>query len=447
MQKVILLLFIFISSLIAQEELTVTGDLLKGGKIGKESVQEWVDNVVMTQGEVKITCNRAIRFLARNEVELIGNVVAVQDTITILTEHIRYFGDTKYAYSDKAIILNDGHTILSAKSGFYYFNEKRARFKDEVDLFDGLNKLSSNLLIYYNDINKSIATGDVRISDSLSSIKSDSLINFKEDQLTYAYGNVKITNPENNIVITGEYLEDLGKTNYTKITGNPLLTQIDTSSTGELDTLLISSMILESEKDSLHKLIASDSVKIIRGQFSSVNDKTIYIKEEERIFIARKNDETKQPVLWYDNSQLLGDTINIFIKNNNLNYIDIVQNAFLLSYNSSNKNRFDQIMGDSLKIFFKENNLNRTEVDGSVLSIYYNYDKNEPGGLIKSSSGKAKIYFEDNFVTDVKLYKSPKTEYHPEKLVTGKELEFTLPAFQIHKNKPPKEELLNKPKK
>ena len=70
------------------------------------------------------------------------------------------------------------------------------------------------------------------------------------------------------------------------------------------------------------------------------------------------------------------------------------------------------------------------------------YEEGEPSGLIQSSAEDAILYFEDNEIVNVKMYRSPVSEFHPEKLIKGKELDFTLPSFIIYKNKPQKEELI-----
>ncbi|MCK7521691.1 MAG: hypothetical protein MZV64_30395 [Ignavibacteriales bacterium] len=46
-----------------------------------ESVREVIGNVRLSQGNVIVTCNMAIQYLARNEAELIGNVIANQDSL------------------------------------------------------------------------------------------------------------------------------------------------------------------------------------------------------------------------------------------------------------------------------------------------------------------------------------------------------------------------------
>ena len=84
---IVILLFVFSPGLLAQDDMIrVVGDSLVGKTINGESIREVHSNVIMTQGKVTITCNKAIQYIAKNEAELIGNVVVVQDSIIIKTD-------------------------------------------------------------------------------------------------------------------------------------------------------------------------------------------------------------------------------------------------------------------------------------------------------------------------------------------------------------------------
>ncbi|MCO6473416.1 MAG: hypothetical protein J5I57_06775 [Melioribacteraceae bacterium] len=441
----IAVLIVFASSYIsAQERVTIVGDSLVGGKIDGESIREVFGNVVITQGDVTVTCRKALQFLNRNEFELTGNVVATQDTITLFTEKGRYFGEFKMARSDTSIMMYDGNVVLSADFGTHFFDEKKSVFTSDVELFDSLSTLKSDELIYYNDLDKAVATGNVIIADSSSVIYADSLIHIREKNYTKAFENVKIKNPENNTDIFCGMLEDFGDSNYTKISINPVMIKIDTSNNGRIDSLLIAANFMESFDDDNPRLKATDSVEIVRGEFSSINERTVYFRDNDAISTYKKESEKKQPVMWFGNTQLLGDSVYIKLIDNQLNEIDIFEHSIIISKNENFDFRYDQISGDTLKLFFKESKLDFAEVFGGVLSIYYIYDENATEGLIKATSKNAKIIFNDNKVNKVNLYVEPDSEYHPEKLVRGSEKEFTLPSFMLFENRPNKESILKR---
>ncbi|MCG6959446.1 hypothetical protein LJE82_06080, partial [bacterium BMS3Abin03] len=82
--KIIFLgLLFFVPVLTAQEKqevIKVVGDSLRGKMINGESVREVFGNVVLTQGNVVVTCDEAIQYISKNNARLTGNVILKQDS-------------------------------------------------------------------------------------------------------------------------------------------------------------------------------------------------------------------------------------------------------------------------------------------------------------------------------------------------------------------------------
>ncbi|MCJ7554364.1 MAG: hypothetical protein MUO34_10825 [Ignavibacteriaceae bacterium] len=430
--------------------IVVTGDSLVGKFIEGVLIREVFGNVVLTQGNVRITCNKAIQYLGRNDAELIGNVIATQDTLIIKTEKGFYYGNQKMSRSTDGVMLDDRKVILTADSGQYFFNEDRAFFQSNVTLYDTTTTLTSDELTYYKQRDYAVAVANVKIVDAENIIEADSLEHFRNTEITYANSNVKITNIKNNTSIFGGHLEDYRKRKYTLIKLNPVLMQIDSAITLDedsveviaIDTLLINSLTMESFRDTADIFIATDSVKIIRVEFASDNDKTIYIRSEDKIITSKINPEARQPVLWYETSQLTGDSIIIHLEDNKIIMLEVEGNAFLLSQNENYQQRYDQSSGSRVLIYFVDNKINRSEFYGTVYSIYNLFEEDEANGLTKSNSHSAVVYFEDNQVSEVRLYGQPVSEYYPEPQVIGNERSFMLPRFNFIENRPVKEDLL-----
>ncbi len=450
MRKIGLIIFtiVFILSSVSFSQnsgskLTIIGDSLKGKVVDGLNIREVLGHVVITQDDIRITCNKAIQYLSTNVAELIGNVVLTQDSVIIKTNKGRYFGNSKMAFSDTTVRLTNGKLNLLADKGNYNLNTKIAKFFGNVNFTDSLTDLNSSKLIYFKNSEKIIAVDSVRVSDTTSVIFSDSLIHLRRSKFSEGYGNIKITSTENNIIIFGDTLLDDKQRGISKVTGNPFLTQIEELNDGTFDTLFIKSKILESKKDSSSKLVAIDSVEIIRGDFYSVNDYTIYDKDEEQILIFRQADKSA-PILWYENTQAVGDSIYINLDSSKIKNVEIIKDGLLVSEDSTYRFRYDQMSGDTIHLSFINGKLVETDVKGNVLSIYYMYEEREPNGLLKSSAKEIKILFENSKVTDVKMFGSPMSEYHPENLVEGNEKAFTLPTFIVYNNKPDKKKFMQK---
>jgi lipopolysaccharide export system protein LptA len=461
------LLVVLSASLLAQtkpeEYITVTGDSLVGKILNGEAVREVYGNVVLRQGNITITCNKAIQFILRNDAELIGNVVVLQENLTITTERGFYYGNLKKAESKSKVKLDDQKVILTADIGDYFFNEDRAFFQNNVRLYDTATTLTSNYLNYYKNQNRAVAFVNVRIIDADNVITADTLEHFRNSRITFANSGVKITNNSNNIVIYGDKLEDYAQKKYTVINKNPVFIQIDTSYAVQkdslnasdiedspsivIDTLVITALTMESYRDSSSIFIAKDSVKIVRGSFASKNAYTIYLKDEDQIITKKLGENSNQPILWYENSQITGDSINIFLRAGKVRLVDINSNSFIHTHHDVYKNRFDQVSGEKIIIDFIDGKIYKTEILGGVLAIYYLYEEDSPNGLTKSTSQSADIRFSENQVSEVKLFGSPTSDYYPENMVESREQEYSLPAFSVYSLKPLKDEMLKSIKK
>jgi hypothetical protein len=340
--------------------------------------------------------------------------------------------------------------VLSADSGVYFFDEGRAFFQSNVRLIDSLSVLTSEELTYFKKQDKSIAVENVKVVDDKSELNADTLIHYRKTKITYADGTVRLKSYKDNTTIFGHHLEDFANKKYTIITENPLMMQIDTTTISEtdsvseisIDTLLINCKKMEGLRDTADLFKAIDSVKIYRGGFASVNDFTLFLKSKNQIITEKINDDSPRPVLWYENSQLSGDSINIFLEDNEIRFLEIFGNAFMLSQNINYPDRFDQSSSKNIKLHFENSKLQRAEFDGKVQSIYFLYEDDEPNGLTKSTAISATIIFENNEVSQVRLYGSPTSEYHPEEKVRGLERTFTLPKFVLYDNRPAKKDLL-----
>ena len=363
----------------------VNGDSLSGRMVSGESIRDVYGHVVLTQGNVRITCDHAIQYISRNDAELIGNVIAIQDTLTITTSHGFYYGNERKAQSNSGVTLNDKKVVLTADTGVYFFDQNRAEFNSNVKLVDTSSTLTSNLLIYYKDQGKAVAVGNVKIVESKNIIRADSLVHFRDSRITFADNHVRISSSANNSIIFGNHLEDYPKEFYTVVTKNPLFIQIDSSyfktidtanSKQEIDSLKIDTLIIKSQKmeayrDTINIFKAEDSVQIVRGEFASRNDYTEYFRSVGKIVTKKMNENSDQPVIWYDNSQLNGDSVTIFLRENKIYMLDVDKNAFILSQNQKYENRFDQISGSDIKIHFDDIGIHETDVYGGIHSIYY----------------------------------------------------------------------------
>jgi hypothetical protein len=209
---------------------------------------------------------------------------------------------------------------------------------------------------------------------------------------------------------------------------------------------MIKSKVMESFRSGTNMFKATDSVKILRESFASVNDLTTYYRDEEKIITDKISEDASRPILWYENSQLTGDSITIYLDEGAIKSLTVDYNSFMLSQNKIFKQRFDQTSSDSVHLYFINNKLQNAEFAGRVQTIYYLYEEEKPNGVVKSTAHRAVIVFKENEIDQVKLYGSPTSEYYPESKVEGLERTFTLPKFVLKENRPVKKDFFNQKK-
>ena len=468
--KILFFLLLSASVIYSQEKVELkNADQLEGKIINGQNVREATGNVNFEQGNIKVFCNSATQYFDANKVELHGNVKIYQDTMTLFTSNAIYFGNDKTAICSGGVILKDPKATLTANGGIYYFNVAKALFKGNVKIVNPEYVITSNELEWHRNTEDSFAKGDVVvttdsaliyadnidfyktqgktigisrvkiISDS-TTITSDTLTNFSFEKKSIAKSNVKIDNPNNNLQITGNYLENYEKTSYSLVKGNTKLVQIGK----ENDTLFIYSDQMEAFRVKPEYYVAKGNVEIIRDKFLSKSGHALYSKTNteglENITLMI------DPVVWQDNMQMTGDSIHASLKERKIETIydrklDSLKNtkkSLVIIHNlevPDFNDRYDQISGNDITMYFKDGKISFTDVKTNSNSIYFLYENKKANGVNISEGENMFIYFDsDEKVETLRIDKDPKGQFVPETLV--KSVNTRLPDFILREDKP-----------
>lgn len=388
----------------------IHADSLIGRRYDSKTVRELIGNVQLKHENIYVWCDRAIQYVDENRVEAYGNLRVRQDTLQLQADQGIYLGDKKIAICEGNVKLTDGRTTLEAKYGNYDVQKKLAIFKSNVKLID-----------------------------STTIITADELFHYRTDKKSIAIGNVVIKNLENNITIYGGYFENYDSAKYSVIKTNPKLVQIDTSSDGEIDTLIVVGKFMEAFRDTnVSMFSATDSVMIVRGNLSAVCGDVFYYDKKDLIILWRN------PIIWYENSQISGDSIVVMLKDRKLDEVLIYGSAFAIDpADSAYPERFNQLKGKTMRIKFRDGEIDELYVEKNAMSLYYIFETNEtnerkPNGVNFVSGDSVWIKFKDGKMHRIKIVGGIEGVYYPEELVAGKESNFNLEGFNYMKRKPEK---------
>ena len=388
-----------------------SADVLNVLYVGDQQIQALIGNVSMVHpsasGEVKIWCDSAFRNLQTNVVRLFGNVRIVRDSLRLNASEGTYYGNERRAEMPRGVRLTKGRMLLTAQVGQYWASEKRALFR-----------------------------GDVRVVDSTSSTFSDVLVYFEDEEKSIAIGNVRVFNPENNLTIFGDSLVHFEKEKYTIVPKKPRLMQIDTTSSGAVDTLVVVGSFMESYEDSVQRFVARGRVEMARMDFAARCGEAIYFLKRDRIVLR------EQPVVWHAENQLTGDSIVISTGDRKLQSVYVRGRAMAISRADSVYGaRYNQMSAREITMHFKNSKILRIDADRNATSLYYLFDGQEPNGVNRSSGDRIAMEFLDGKIDRIKIVGGVEGKYFPERMIMKREREYNLDGFRWFTDRPKRHHL------
>ncbi len=375
-------------------------DSLVGREINGEQARELIGNVQFHQGKTVVTCERAVQFLKANRIDLEGTVEVRDDSMRMVGMRGTYDGNQKTAEAFDRVLLEEPGTILHSGYGKYFVSEKRAYF-----------------------------TKDVYVEDTASVLTSNELTYFREEQRSVAVGNVKIVSARNGLTIFGNRFENFRKQKRSVVTGFPMVRQVDTSGGGSHDTLVVTSLRMESYQDTLERLVAIDSVLITRGGLSAQSGISTMYTKLDSITLFRS------PFVWYtseknDENQVSGDSIFIKLKERKLQTVYVRGRAIAISRaDSLFTNRFNQMTGQEITLHFSGNKVQQIDVNMTATSLYYVFDEGKPNGANKISGDHVTILFAEGKMEKIKVVAGVEGQFFPEKMIRRRESSYNLEGF------------------
>ncbi|MBW8684821.1 OstA-like protein [Chitinophaga rhizophila] len=148
------------------------------------------------------------------------------------------------------------------------------------------------------------------------------------------------------------------------------------------------------------------NVRIYSDSLQGVAD-SIYYSGKDSIFRFYRN-----PVLWANETQLSGDTIFLYTKNQKADKLLLDQNGLLVK--ESGPKMYNQIKGNQITGYFAGQSLDWMHVDGNAESIYYIQDDDKAYVSVnRTLSGVINIYFRQGELNTISFIKDPEGTMYP----------------------------------
>ena len=368
--------------------------------------------------------------------ELFDNVVMKNDSMTLMTQYMTYDRDKHLAcYPHHGTIIRNDKKMVSVK-GYYRDDIKLFYFHDDVvatmpdyQLFtDTLNydyaaeKMSfegpttiinkDNILKgergYYDMFRDFIHINkNARYNNKEQHLESDTMIYDKANEHAFALNHVIMLDTTHKAVVEGDYAELFQKRGDGYVTK-----KMRTLYYSEKDTLFLHAdtlfMFFDTATREAKRFTYFHNVRFFRNDVQGKCDTMNYTLSDSVVLMRH------EPVIWAENSQLSGDSINVFISNSTIDSALLYPNAFIIQKDTIDG--FNQIKGRMMTAYFKDSELKHVYNDGNAETIYFlREDNGSMIGINVSQSVAMDIKIENNTISRIKYFKKTNETLYPSK--------------------------------
>ena len=266
------------------------------------------------------------------------------------------------------------------------------------------------------------------INDTSYSLESDRMIINDSTNEYFNYGNViYIQKDSNHFELYGNYVASNTKNKYLFATGHPWI-----KFSQNLDTFYLSADTIISNK--LENFSKNRTVENRRNDtailFMLDTNKQQYLEAFHHVqlfsdsiqvvcdslFYSQHDSVCRligNPIIWLQNNQITGDTMLVFVNNNELEQLNVFENGFIINKIDSTE-YFNQIKGTFLKFIFLNNEIERININGSAENLYYLQDEEKKMmGVNRSSAQKMSVIFNKRQPSKIKYIENLKGTTYP----------------------------------
>ena len=381
--------------------------------------------VHFTHQGARLYCDSAYFYEASNSFEAFGHVKMYQgDTLSLLSDYAFYDGNEQLARARYNVVLThkktklltdsldfdriynnayffeggkmiDGKTTLTSDWGEYNTETKMSVFNYDVKMQSPKFFLTTDTLYYDTRISMAHIVGPSNITSGESHIYSeqgyydtkndrarlmnrsvltnggkmmvgDSVYYDSQQGMSQAFRNVVYVDSLNRNKLTGNYGEYYDYTGYAMCTDSAVA--IDYSQGDSLymhaDTFKIVTFNIET--DSVYRKIhAYHHVRAYRRDVQAVCDSLVYNSKDSCMTMYH------DPILWNNGQQLVGDQVDVYLKDSVIDHAHIYDNSFSIQQLLSDTTCYNQVSSKEMFAFFVNGEIREARAKDNVLIGYY----------------------------------------------------------------------------
>jgi lipopolysaccharide export system protein LptA len=324
-----------------------------------------------------------------------------------------YYGDTRDVYFKKNVVLIDPEYKIYTDTLLYNMETEVARFVTYTKIISETRTVTTTEGYYDKKNKKAVFSKRSLVSDKDYDLTADKMAFDDASGFGQAQGKAiyKTKDTRNRTTVMADDIKFNRKANSFLATMKPMMIleqktdslfiAADTLYSAKLsdarkfrdipvirdsDYLKAVAPIQAKDTGSNRFFEAYYNVRIYSDSMQAVGDSLFYSLEDStfRLF--------KDPVVWFNENQITGDTIYLFTRNKKPERLYVFENAMTISHVSNEY--FNQVRGNTINGYFKNGEMDYLRSKGMAQSVYYAIDDNNAYiGVNTSTADIIDMYF------------------------------------------------------
>ena len=442
-------------------------DMLRFNQYGEHAGAQILNgNVAFLHKGALLTCDSAYFYQESNSFKAFGHVKMRQgDTLSLTSDYAFYDGDNQMAEARHNVLLRhrgtklytdslnydrlynigyffeggkmvDRNNVLVSDWGEYDTDTRKAVFNYNVNLRNPKFTLTTDTLHY--DTRTSLAnivgpsvirskesvihtsegyyntnTGRARLygrstmSNKGKEITGDSLFYDEKRGISQGYRNVIYKDTQKKNELHCNYLWYNEKNGFAFATENPVMMEYSQKDTLFVHSDTIKVITYHLNTDSVYRTAhCYNKVRAFRNDVQAVCDSLVYNTKDSCMTMYR------DPIAWSGDRQLLGEEIQVFMKDSTIDRAHIINQA-LTAELMPDKEHYQQLSSKEMFAYFTKGQITQTEAIGNVRSIYYPVDDKDSTlmGLVYIETDTMKMFMRDRQLQKIWTSKTDGTWY------------------------------------
>ena len=442
-------------------------DMLRFNQYGEHAGAQILNgNVAFLHKGALLTCDSAYFYQESNSFKAFGHVKMRQgDTLSLTSDYAFYDGDNQMAEARHNVLLRhrgtklytdslnydrlynigyffeggkmvDRNNVLVSDWGEYDTETRKAVFNYNVNLRNPKFTLTTDTLHY--DTRTSLAnivgpsvirskesvihtsdgyyntnTGRARLygrstmSNKGKEITGDSLFYDEKRGISQGYRNVIYKDTQKKNELHCNYLWYNEKNGFAFATENPVMMEYSQKDTLFVHSDTIKVITYHLNTDSVYRTAhCYNKVRAFRNDVQAVCDSLVYNTKDSCMTMYR------DPIAWSGDRQLLGEEIQVFMKDSTIDRAHIINQA-LTAELMPDKDHYQQLSSKEMFAYFTKGQITQTEAIGNVRSIYYPVDDKNSTlmGLVYIETDTMKMFMRDRQLQKIWTSKTDGTWY------------------------------------